>query len=496
MDQYELVRTAHRVYGENISELSRMTGHSRNTIKKAIRGEPWSYKERVHQPFPVLGPYLTIIDDWLKADKDQPKKQRHTARRVYNRLVEEHAYKGGESTIRRYVRMAKIVLGLDTPKAFIPCDPESGYEAEVDWGAAKAIIDGEQIRLKFFCMRSKYSGKHFVRFYPCERQQVFIDAHIHAFEFFGGVFSVLIYDNLTTAVKKVLRGRERIEQDGFCRFKTYYGIDARFCNPASGNEKGGVEGIVGFARRNYMVPIPEAADIERLNEDILKRCLTYGNHKMAGRERRVNELFEDEKEHLLCLPETVFSNVQTHDGRVDKYATVIIDKNRYSVPTCYVGFKVGALLYVDRVEIYSGTKKLATHERLYGNNKWLLNPDHYLELIQQRPMSFNSARPILQWREMWPESMELLLADFRSAQGETKGTKDFISVLMLYRNHPASEIEAAVALALENNIHTSDGVHHILVYTNDAGADIAPLANWPSLPPPDVTVYGRLGGVI
>ena len=212
MDQYELVRTAHRVYGQSISELSRMTGHSRNTIKKAIRGEPWGYKEREHQPFPVLEPYLEAIDTWIEGDKDQPKKQRHTARRVYHRLIEEHDYLGCESTVRRYVRLAKVKFGIGTSKAFIPCDPEAGYEAEVDWGTAKAIIGGKEARLKFFCMRSKYSGKHFIRCYPCERQQAFFDAHIQGFEFFGGVFPVLIYDNLKTAVLKVLKGSYRLKQ--------------------------------------------------------------------------------------------------------------------------------------------------------------------------------------------------------------------------------------------------------------------------------------------
>ena len=136
MDQYELVRTGHRVYGRNISELARMTGHSRNTIKKAIRGEAWGYKERTHQPFPVLDGYLGIIDGWLEGDKDRPKKQRHTGRRVYNRLVEEHGYEGSESTVRRYVRFAKMRFGLDLPRAFVPCDPEAecnGYGRVCPW---------------------------------------------------------------------------------------------------------------------------------------------------------------------------------------------------------------------------------------------------------------------------------------------------------------------------------------------------------------------------
>lgn len=496
MNQYESIRTGYRVYGQSISELSRLTGHSRNTIKKAIRGEPWGYKERGRQPFPSLGSYIAIIDNWLKSDKDKPKKQRHTAHRVYNRLVSEQGYKGSESAVRRYVRLAKLTLGLEPGSAFIPCNPEAGREAEVDWGVATAIVAGEETRLKFFCMRSKYSGKHFVRFYPCERQQAFLDAHIHGFSFYHGIFPTIIYDNLTTAVQKVMRGRDRVEQEGFGKFKAYYSFEARFCNPDSGHEKGGVEGLVGFARRNYMVPVPEAASLEELNEKVLRQCIAHGDHKMAGRDRSVNELFEEEKTHLLPLPPIPFNNVQPSNSRVDKYATVIVDKNRYSVPTRYAGFKVRVLLHAGTVEIFTGTKKLAEHERLYGNNKWSLNPDHYLELIRERPLAFNSARPIQQWRESWPLSLHLLLERFCRAQGETKGIKDFVTVLLFYRDYKADDVVAAVDLALEKNISTSDGVQHILAYTSGTPTTtIAPLTSWPTLPPPDLAVYAQLGGV-
>ncbi|MFH1215480.1 MAG: IS21 family transposase [Pseudomonadota bacterium] len=466
MDQYEFIRTAHRVYGKNISELVRATGHSRNTVKKAIRGEPWGYKEREKQVFPVLGSYLSIIEGWLKQDKEQPKKQRHTARRIYNRLQSEHDYQGSESNVRRYVRMARLNLGLDLScQVFIPCEPDADQEAEVDWGSAAAVLAGETVRLKFFCMRSKYSGKHFVRFYPCERQQALFDAHIKGFEFFGGIFPVLIYDNLTTAVRKVLQGKKRLEQEGFRKFKAYHNFTSRFCNPDSGNEK------------------------------ILRQCMAYGSHKMAGRSQSVAELYEEEKIHLLEQPEAIYSNIQPHEARAGKYATVTVDKNRYSVPWRYAGRKLKILLHVERVEIFFGGKKLAVHERLFGNNKWSLAPDHYLELIQKRPMSFNSARPIRQWREQWPESLHRLLASFCRCQGETKGIKDFISVLMLYSRYQPGEIEAAVELALEKNLSTSEGVQHLLIYANEAGNIIAPLSSWPSLPSPDVAVYGVLGGV-
>ena len=334
-----------------------------------------------------------------------------------------------------------------------------------------------------------------MRFYPCERQQAFFDAHIHAFNFFGGVFPVIIYDNLRSAVQKVLRGRRRTEQESFRKFKSYYRFEARFCNSNSAHEKGGVEGLVGFARRNYMVPVPEAESIEGLNEEVLKRSYAYGNHTISGRDRTVNELYEEEKKHLLDLPEVAYSNVDLSNGRVDKYSTVIIDKNRYSVPTQYSGFRVKVIIGVDKVEIFNGNKKIATHERKFGKNKWCLKPEHYLDLILMRPMSFDSARPIKEWRKSWPEVFNTLLDRFRREHGETKGIKEFISVLMLHKDYSSREIEAAVELALENDISSSEGIRHILIFVKEPKQEISPLTDWLKLPLPDVSVYGQLGGV-
>jgi transposase len=237
MDQYEYIRIAHRVYDKGIRQIQRETGHDRKTIRKALREEPYGYSKRDHQPVPITGPYLEIIQGWLSADREVQKKQRHTARRIYHRLVSEHDYKGSEVTIRRQVREVKRLLGMSECKAFLPLEPDCGQEAEVDWGTAEGIISGERVRMKFFCMRSKYSGKHFVGCYPCERQQAFFDGHMHAFSFFGGVFSTLIYDNLTSAVQKVLKGKSRKEQESFIKFRSYYNFSPRFCNPGSGHEK-------------------------------------------------------------------------------------------------------------------------------------------------------------------------------------------------------------------------------------------------------------------
>jgi transposase len=493
MDQYGYIRTAHRVYKKSIKQICRETGHSRETVRKVLRSEPFGYSPRTAQPYPVLGPYLAVIDQWLAEDKSRPKKQRHTARRIYDRLVREHGFTGGSSTVRHYVRKAKIRLGVQAVPAFVPLEPDCGQEAEVDWGAALAFIGGEKTPVKFFCMRSKFSGKHFVRCYPCERQQAFLDGHLHAFAFFGGIHPVLIYDNLTSAVRKVLRGKGRVEQEEFAKFRAYYNFTPRFCNPDGAHEKGGVEGLVGYVRRNYLVPVPEAESLEALNDRLLEECLAYGEHRIRGREGTVNELFAGEQARLLALPAAPFSITQITSGKVDTYATVIVDKNRYSVPSIYAGLRVQVQLSVTHLEIFYNGKKLARHLRLFGNNKWQLDPDHYLELIQQRPGAFHDARPLRRWRETWPPCLENLLARFQANQGETAGIKDFISVLMLYREHPGEAIEAAVELALKNHLSSSQGVKHLLQQSKVKR--LAPLQQWPATLVPDLSVYGQLGGV-
>lgn len=493
MDQYEYIRTAHRVYGKSVRQIARETGHDRKTIRKVLRGEASGYGQRQCQPYPVLGPYLDLIESWLEEDKKAPKKQRHTATRIYHRLVVEKGFAGGATTVRQYVRQARIRLGLGGNKAFIPLEPDCGKEAEADWGGAVAIIGGEETRIKFFCMRSKYSGKHYVRCYPCERQAAFFDAHMQAFSFFGGVFRTVVYDNLTSAVEKVLKGKDRKEQEGFRKFHSYYNFTARFCNVDSGHEKGGVEGLVGFARRNYMVPIPKTESFEALNEQILESCLKYGSHRIDGREQTVDELFEEETAHLVGLPEHPFSNIETVESKVNPYSTVILDKNRYSVPTCYTGFPVRAILGVDLVEIYQRSKRIAVHRRVFGNNKWQLTPDHYLDLLHQRPGAFESARPIREWRKNWPQSLERLRDKFVASHGETDGTRDFIMVLMLYRDHRAQDVESAVERAVQSGVSSSAGVKHLLLPSN--GASREPVKGWPATERADVSVYGQLGGL-
>ncbi|MDD2277328.1 MAG: IS21 family transposase [Candidatus Neomarinimicrobiota bacterium] len=495
MDQYSYIRTAVRVYKKGIRELSKETGHSRVTIRKVLSEEHGGYAPRQRQSYPALDGYLKIIDGWLESDKGVPRKQRHTARRIYHRLVNEHGYGGSEEAVRRYVRLSKPRIGLDGPEVFVVTDPDCGREAEVDWGRAGAIIRGHKTSIYYFCMRSRFSGKPFVRAYPCEKQQAFFDGHIRAFEFFGGVFPTLVYDNLKSAVQKILSGRGRIEQESFLRFRAYYTFAPRFCNAGCGHEKGGTEGLVGYARRNFLVPVPVVDSLEELNDKLLEECIRYGDHRIAGREDTVRVLFEKERDHLLALPAVPFTNVRLVEAKMDHYGTIIADKNRYSVPSGYRGLKIRGELTVDQVDLFYAGKRIAHHERVFGNNKWVLDPDHYLGILQRKPGAFDTARVIRQWRATWPEDLERLLLRFKESQGETKGIKDFITVLMLYRQYDAREVEAAVSLVLERGVHHSSGVKQLLLQTGPEET-FEPLKDWPVTPTHDVSVYGQLGGVL
>lgn len=499
MSQYELIKTAHRVYGKSIHQIAKEFGHSRNTVRKALREVSPSYQRRMAPASPVMDCHRERILLWLRSDLDVPRNQRHTARRIYNRLVSEYDFRGAESTVRRYVRHLKIDEGLYKREAFIPLEVEIGKEAEVDWGRAVVIMAGERRTVELFCMRSKYSGRDFVRAYPHARQEAFFDGHIHAFHYFGGVFPRLVYDNLSSAVLKVLKGKKRIEQESFIKFRSYYTFETCYCNPGKGHEKGGVEGLVGYARRNYLVPLPEVESFDELNELLLRNSLAHGRHQISGKSAAIGELSEAERPLLLSLPESDYPVKQVFSAKVDHYCTVKADYNRYSVPTYYAGLKVNVELGVDRVMLYYNRDKIAEHERTFGKDKWQLDPFHYLKLLVRKPMAFESARPIRQWRAAWPASWERLLEHFRRKNGHSRGTKAFVEVLLLLKQYPQVLVEGAIEKALKLGLSDAQSLELLIEHWQRPGEEIEPLkpGELPELDnyqvaPPDLESYGTL----
>jgi hypothetical protein len=238
-----------------------------------------------------------------------------------------------------------------------------------------------------------------------------------------------------------------------------------------------VEGLIGYARRNFLVPLPRVRDFEELNQMLLQRCQKYGSHRIAGREddRTVQERFEGEKSRLLPLPKRPYENYKPLRVKVDRYQTVRVDRNRYSVPRAYVGRWVWAHVSCWGVEVFAEDRKMAEHERVFANCKWQIDPLHYLELISQRPGSFESARPILQWRDRWPEDYEVLLARLRSRLGENSGTREFIGILGLHQHYPETLVEEAITRVLELQCPSLASIRHWIRYRESSSRSIAPL---------------------
>ncbi len=251
---------------------------------------------------------------------------------------------------------------------------------------------------------------------------------------------------------------------------------------------------MGFARRNFLVPLPRGENLESINDRLLEECIAYGSHRITGREGTVRELHDAEKRNLIPLPRHPYGNEQTVPVKADKYATVMVDKNRYSVPASYAGRPLRALLTVDEVAVFSGEKRLAVHGRKYGNNHWVLEADHYLELLRERPGAFRDARPLSEWKKTWSGSLNSLLERFQERQGENRGIKEFIDVLLLTRNYGQKRVEAAALRALENGLGSAAVIRHLLVSAERQEETTRPLESerWTVLPAADVSVYSVL----
>lgn len=474
MDQYQFIRMAHKIHSKSIRSIAKEFGFHRQTIRKALRGEIPEYQLKKPRSKPIMDSVKHLVDRWLEGDLEVHPKQRHTAKRVHRRLVEEMGFGGSESTVRQYVREKKAALGLSRREAMVPLDPNEGVcQAEVDWGDARVYLDGILTKVKLFCMRSTATGKAFVRAYRGEAQEMFLDGHVRAFAYFRGSFPVVVYDNLKAAVAKVLKGRQREEQRSFQVFRGHYCFEAMFCNPARGNEKGGVEGLVGFARRNYLVPIPRVPTMEALNSMLLEACEQDQKRIIEGREERLTiaERASEEQVRLIELPSKPYAAGKVVHGTIDKYGTVMVAGVRYSVPSAYARGKALIECGAETIGIVVNQRKVAVHVRVFDGQKWQLDPFHYLELIHRKVRAFDRARPLQAWRASWSESYHRLLEGLRQNYGEPEGTRVFLEVLMLHQEHEASLVETAVELALENHtIHLAaikNVIHQLCIHKHE-----------------------------
>ena len=455
VEEVERIRWAYFREGMSIRQIGRRLHHSRRVIRRAIESaDPGQYRLVQERPAPVLGPWKAKIDALWDESQQMPRKQRYTARRIYQELQKD-GYAGSEVTVSRYVGQKRRVS--QSKAVFLPLEFDPGEDAQVDWGEAVVEIDGERVVVQMFIMRLNYSHARFVMAFPFQKQEAFFEGHIQAFHFFGAVPKRITYDNLKTAVFRILAGRNREEQSAFVALRSHYLFETRYCTPGQGHEKGGVESDVGFAQRNFMAPMPRVGSYAELNAALNEACLRDRERRVRGGQETVAEKLTAERSQMVELPRSDYKACREHLATVNPYGLVPLDTNRYSVPG-HVGETVQVRAYAFHIEILAGEEVIAQHQRCFGQEQDIIEPLHYLTALVQRPGAFEHAVPMRRWRATWPPIYETLLAKLRQRWPDERGLREFLSILALHQEHPEDQIVQAIETALALGAVHLDGV--------------------------------------
>jgi transposase len=486
VEQFEAIRRDHAREGSSIRELAKRHGVHRRAVRQALESAvPPPKRPPSSRPAPKLGAFRSVVDAWLVADREAPRKQRHTARRIWQRLVDEHGAEVSERQVCRYVRERRRALG-DVGEAFVPLATEAGVEAEVDWGRATVRLRGELVEVHLFLMRPCFSGASFVIAFASESQQAFLEAHVAAFEWFGGVFDLVRYDNLKAAVVRVMKGRRRVESDRFVALRSHYRFESSFClsGEQGAHEKGGVEGDVGRFRRRHLVPVPEVDSIEQLNEQLEEACWKDLQRTITGHAGTVGERLDRERRLLNNMPREPHCTSEEATPRVDSKALATVRANRYSVPARLAGLNVAARIGASEITFWHDGTQVARHERLHGKHGTSAQLDHYLELLQRKPGALARSLALRQERDRgdWPACMDELWTGIAERAGRQEAARQMVDVLMLCREHPLARVELAVRGALAAGAHDGRAVA-LLVRQSQRPA------------PPALAVDARLAGI-
>jgi transposase len=500
VELFEQIRREYEFGVGTIRAVAHKLGVHRRTVRQALASAEPPERKRVKRERPAIGPVRPFIDGILEADRTAPRKQRHTAHRIYERIRSElPQHRVAEATVRVYVRQRKHELGWSTRETCVPQSYARGQEGQVDWYEAWAELSGEQVKLQVFSLRSMVSGAAFHRAYRRATQQAFFEAHEQAFHYFGGVFRLLRYDNLASAVKKVLRGHRREETTRFIAFRSHWRFESDFCTPAEPHEKGGIEGEAGYFRRNHWVPLPKARDLEELNAQLLAGCHEDERRMIAGHDTTVGAAMLTERAHLLPLAEQDFELAEVAFPRVDGLGCVRVRTNLYSVPAP-PGKTVEVRLYPSHVEIRDEGRLIARHERCYERCQQVLDLEHYLDVLERKPGALIGAKALAAWRQrgLWPESYDRLLAQLIERHDQSSGTRQMVQVLSLIRPHGHTRVRAAVEEALALGCADAAAVRHLveaagLNHVREAMIELGALSRF-ERPAPVMTDYDGLLG--
>lgn len=475
MEVYARVRRAVQVDGMSIRQAAREFGLARKTIRKMLQFSlPPGYERKKPVTKPKLGPWLGIIDQILEEDRERQKKQRHTAKRIWQRLQAEHGFGGGYTVVKDYVREA----GLRHKEVFVPLMHPPG-DAQADFGEALVMIGGVEQKAHFLCMDLPHSDDSFVMAFPAETTEAFLEGHRQAFEYFEGAPRTILYDNTRIAVAQIAGDGERRPTEAFSALQSHYLFAAKFGRPGKGNDKGNVEGLVGYARRNFMVPVPRVASWEELNRKLREDCRQRRGQRIRGEKETIGERFERDREKLLPLPPAPYEACERRSPRASSQALVRFQTNDYSVPVAYAHRQVLVKAFVWEVVISAADEVIARHVRSYGREEMIFDPLHYLALLEQKTNALDQAAPLQGWE--LPEEFGDLRRQMEARQGK-RGRREYVQVLRLMETFSLAEVTAAVRQALGLRAIGFDAVKHLVLCALDRRPPKLDLENYPHLP--------------
>ncbi len=460
------------------------------TLDKILNhAEPPGYRQRQPRPKPRLDPYLSIIHEILEQDKAAPPKQRHTIKRLFDRLRTEHGYAGGISVVGDAVRSWRA----GTAEVFMPLAHPPG-EAQADFGEADVHLQGKLTRVAYFVMALPFSDAFFCQVFPRECTETFQEGHCRAFAFFGGVPTRISYDNSRIAVVKFVGRRGDTPTREFLRLESHFLFAHHFCLVRRANEKGHVEGLVGFARRNFMVPVPRVDDLEEFNEQLAQACRADLERRLRGQPTTKQGLLEEEQWVLLSLPKQSFEARRVEQAKANSLSLVRFDTNDYSVPTAYAHHPVTAVGNIQEVRLIVGDRVVARHPRDWARENVHYDPLHYLALLERKPGALDFARPLADWK--LPECFGVLRRRLE-AERQSDGRREFIKVLRLLEILELGELARAIERALAIGALTVDAIRLLAQSGREQPARWFSLAGRPHLqghdiPPPHLDRYAAL----
>ena len=448
---------------EDISkrQLCREEGIGWGTLAKVLaHPEPPGYRRAAPYPAPKLGPFVGRIAQILADDQDVDRKQRHTAQRIFERLVEE-GYTGGYTQVREQVRALKRQGG----ELFMPLRHDPGT-AQVDVGQALARVAGRLTRVYFFVLALPHSDALFVQAFGHARTEMFWEFHRRAFEYLGGVPWRVSYDNDRVLVSAVIGKRARRLTTGFLQLQSHYRFAEHFCTVRRPNEKGVVEAAVKLTRRSFLVPVPQVRDLEELNARLVEHCRRDLGRRLRGQRASKQELLAEDQAAFLPLPAAPFDACRKVPTRANSRLLVRFDTNDYSVPACHAHHELVVKGYFDRVEVCRDGQVIARHVRRWGEGEESLEPVHYLALLERKPGALDWGRPFDGWE--LPECFAVLRARLEHERGDA-GTREYIEVLRLLERHSLAQLQVAVERGLRCNALIRDAIAQFLIPQEDWG---------------------------